>query len=228
MNGLNGLRVEGLTRRKGRAGGFPIMPIWQPAFPRGVPDRCSTTQPSRQAQCGLQCKEQSCTRRGPANPCLLSSFCFQPANASVDDHHGHHIIIIIIVIIILIFIFILVFILIIKERLQPKGNHFGLFPLTGLGVCAVSDDESAALHRDIVKLTWTTATLAAGTGVLACASSAWQAGLGWGLHLQESSIGQHLRLKTSRDSQRTPPSGSHCGNIQSLRCSAQLHCIRVR
>jgi hypothetical protein len=46
-----------------------------------------------------------------------------------------------------------------------------------LGVCAVSDDESAALHRDIVKLTWTTATLAAGTGVLACASSAWQAGL---------------------------------------------------
>lgn len=49
-----------------------------------------------------------------------------------------------------------------------------LFPLTGLGVCTVSDDESAALHRDIVKLTWTTAPSGRrppwlpGTGVLAC------------------------------------------------------------
>jgi hypothetical protein len=66
------------------------MPIWQPAFPRVVPDRCSTTQPSRHAQCGLQSKEQSCTRRGPANPCLLSSFCIQCAKASVDDHHRHN------------------------------------------------------------------------------------------------------------------------------------------
>jgi hypothetical protein len=62
------------------------------------------------------------------------------------------------------------------QKYQPKRHPLvsSLFPLTGLGVCTVSDDESAALHRDIVKLTWTTAPSGRrppwlpGTGVLAC------------------------------------------------------------
>ena len=45
---------------------------------------------SRHARCGLQSKEHSCTRRGPATPCSLSSFCIQPAMPLwTINHHCH-------------------------------------------------------------------------------------------------------------------------------------------
>jgi hypothetical protein len=58
---------------------------------------------------------------------------------------------------------------------HSKGQRFNLFHIARLGVCTVSDDESA-LHRAIVKLTWTTPNpvlqwmtgpLVPGAGVLA-------------------------------------------------------------
>jgi hypothetical protein len=95
------------------------------------------------------------------------------------------------------------------------------------GVCTVSDDESA-LHRAIVKLTWTT-----GPSILchlqwsstwplvprrrrACACSAWQTRLGWGLHLQSDST-----LALERTSQRTlhlesDHFGPNCPNIDTM------------
>jgi hypothetical protein len=58
-------------------------PVWKAVLPRVVPDRCTTTLPSRHAQCGHLDRS---TRRGYSQS-LFSFFILytHPANASLDN-----------------------------------------------------------------------------------------------------------------------------------------------